>query len=359
MAGRKICLPDDSMKLDKKVIGLCFAYNGKDEELGMVYEAGFRWLRMGIPFPWEDKMFGTLTQRYIDAKAAMVKAHEKGFSVMPTTPGLGSWRFDHNINKTVWMDSWPSFCGEKGTDEYYDNVCATTAWIAKDLEGIAGPLWCNMNEIDIPTFHGDYPVEVAAETAFQSAKGIVSADPDALCGINLSRYYEEGIRVADMAYREGHYFGYIGDDQYFGSWQGHCVETWNEVIDKLHEHFNLPVLANEWGYSSGGEVKEKPEDESVIAPGLNSVCHVFGWHHAVEGGHTEEVQARYIRRGLEIFRDNPHVLGSFLFCWKDAKYCYHCGKELCPSECFWGIVHQDTSPKPAYFAVKEFTENNQ
>jgi len=346
------------MKLDKKVIGLCFAYDGKDEELPMVKEAGFEWLRMGIAFPWKDKMYGELSDRYIATKTAIVNAHNAGFHVMPTTPGLGSYRFDHEKQETVWMDTWPDFCGVKGTQEFYDNVCRTTAWIAEDLDGIVGPLWCNMNEIDIPTFHGEYPVEVAAETAFQSAKGIVSYDPDALCGINLSRCYDEGIRVADMAYREGHYFGYIGDDQYFGSWQGNDVEKWSEVIEILHDHFKLPVLANEWGYSSGGEVKAKPEDESVIAPGLNSVCHVFGWHHEGKGGHTEEAQAEYIRKGLEIFDSNPHVLGSFLFCWKDAKHCYHCGKELCPAECFWGIVHQDASPKPAYFAVKEFTRTH-
>ena len=345
------------MKQDQKVLGL-FVYDINDNELEMIREAGFGWLRTKVPFPWEDRMFGNISHKYAEVKESMIKARKNGFSIMATTPGLGSYRFDHDINKTVWLEGWPAFCGEKGTDKYYENVRTATAWMADDLRGIAGPLWCIMNEIDIPTFHGDYPVEIAAETAFQSAKGIVSADPEALCGINLSRYHEDGIRIADMAYREGHSFGYIGDDQYFGSWQGQSVEAWNDVIEKLYEHFKLPVLANEWGYSSGGEVRPKPEDESVIAPGLNSVCHVFGWHHAVEGGHTEAVQAEYIRRGLEIFRDNPHVLGSFLFCWKDAKYCYHCGRENCPSECFWGIVHQDLSPKPAYRVVKEFTQNS-
>ena len=339
----------------EKVIGLCFAYDGKPEELPAVKEAGFTHLRMGIPFPWKDRMFGEASDGYIRAKRAMETAHGCGFKIMPTTPGLGAYRYDPEKKATVWMDSWPAFCGEKGTEPYYENVSLTTEWIANDLRGIAGPLWCNMNEIDIPTFHGEYPVETAAETAFRSAQGIVRADPDAMCGINLSRCYDEGIRVADLAYRKGHCFRYIGDDQYFGSWQGWDVEKWTEVISVLHGHFGLPVLANEWGYSSGGETKPKPEDESAIAPGLNSVCHVFGWHHEAPGGHTEEVQARYIRRGLEIFRDDPNVIGSFLFCWKDAVHCYHCGKENCPSECFWGIVHADGSPKSAYYAVRDFT----
>jgi len=340
------------MKLDKKAVGIC-CFDPAERDLDMIKEAGFNWLRMNLVFPWKDAMYGQLSEEYTKVRSQIEACSAKGFKIMPTTPGLGIYLFDHKLDKTMWVDMWPDFIGRKGTEEYYENVKKTCEWLANDLNGLTGPLWCIMNEIDIETFHGDYSTEVAAETAYWSARGIVSADPDALCGINLSRYYEEGLKVADMAYREGHSFGYIGDDQYFGSWQGDDVERWSYVIDKLHERYHLPVLANEWGYSSGGQVREKPPEDEPIPAGLNSVCHVFGWHHEVSGGHTEEVQAKYIRRGLEIFAENPNVLGSFLFCWKDAKYCYHCGKELCPSECFWGIVDQELMPKPAYYAIKQ------
>jgi hypothetical protein len=66
-----------------------------------------------------------------------------------------------------------------------------------------------MNEIDIETFHGEYSEKIAADTAHYSARGIVSQDPAALCGINLSRCWQHGLEVADMAYRQGHSFGYI------------------------------------------------------------------------------------------------------------------------------------------------------
>jgi hypothetical protein len=65
------------------------------------------------------------------------------------------------------------------------------------------------------------------------------------------------------------------------------------------------------------------------------------------------VQAEYFQRGHEIFAKHPHVLGSFMFCWRDAHNCYHCGQEECPAECFWGIVDKDCVPKPAYYAVKD------
>ncbi|MDR1532246.1 MAG: hypothetical protein LBS62_08700 [Clostridiales bacterium] len=340
------------MDKSKKLIGLCF-HSDDLNELQMVRDCGFNALRLMVPFPWGDKLYGTLTERYRSSKDLIRLAKSYGFSIMVNTPGLGAYFFNKDTQTTLWHDEFPDFAGIKGTPEFYENVRKTCAWIAEDLAEYAGPLWCHMNEIDIETFHGDYSLEIAAETAFQSAAGVVSADPKAICGINLSRYYEDAIATADMAYRSGHSFGYIGDDQYFGSWQGHDVEMWNTVIEKLHERYKLPVVANEWGYSSGGVVVPKPESEDDIPPGLNSVCHVFGWHHEVEGGHTPEVQAAYLRRGFEIFAQSPHVIASFLFCWKDAKYCYHCGRELCPSECFWGIVDQDCKPKPAYYAVKE------
>ena len=340
------------MKLDQKAIGLCYHSHATDE-FGLIREAGFDWLRMHVAFPWKDRMDGTLSDEYLFCRGQIEAASRNGFRIMANTPGLGSYRYDPVSGTTRWFDEWPDFVGEKGTGAYFANVRATCAFLARDLSGMVGPLWCHMNEIDIETFHGDYTTEVAAETAFHSAAGVVSVDPDALCGINLSRYWEGGLAVADMAYRPGHAFGYIGDDQYFGSWQGNSVEMWTEVIDRLHARYGLPVLACEWGYASGGALRDKPADESVIPPGLNSVCHVFGWHHEVEGGHTESVQAAYIRRGLEIFARHPHVLGSFLFSWKDAKHCYHCGRELCPSECFWGIVRHDLSPKPAYDAVRQ------
>lgn len=43
----------------------------------------------------------------------------------------------------------------------------------------------------------------------------------------------------------------------------------------------------------------------------------------------------------------PHVLGSFLFCFKDAAHCYHCGASDCPSECCWGITDVEGKPKKA------------
>lgn len=336
----------------EKVLGIVYAYDVVDayEE---IRELGLEWVRMGICFPWTDKMFGTVSERYLRLKGEMEKAYQKGMKIMPATPGMGGYRYDPEKQETYFMEDWPDFVGEKGTEEYYRNVAATCEFICKDIKGITGGLWQCMNEIDIPIFAGNYATDILVGTARASAEGIVRADPEAKCGINLSQYREEGLKIADMVYAPGHKFGYIGDDQYFGSWQPHTVERWNEVIDALYERYQLPVLANEWGYSSAGIVKEEMPDSSILPDGITEVCYGKSWYYGVDGGHTEEVQAAYLRRGLEIFAQNPHALGSFIFCYKDAKHCYHCGESDCPAECYWGIVDVNEQPKKAYYAVKE------
>ena len=77
------------------------------------------------------------------------------------------------------------------------------------------------------------------------------------------------------------------------------------------------------------------------------------WFHEAKGGHTPEVQADYFRRGHRIFAQNPHCLGSFMFYWRDAYHCYHCGASDCPGRVLLGIVDTQCRPKPAYYAVKE------
>lgn len=131
------------------------------------------------------------------------------------------------------------------------------------------------------------------------------------------------------------------------------MDDWIGVIDGLYERYGLPVLANEWGYSSDGELETEAPDPALIPEGLNEVCYTKKWFNQAEGGHTPQVQADYFKRGHRIFAQHPHCLGSFMFCWRDAYHCYHCGASDCPAECYWGIVDTECRPKPAYYAVKE------
>lgn len=336
----------------EKVLGIVYAYDVL-EAWQEIKDIGFEWLRMELCFPWKDGMFGTLSKEYQVCRDHIKKAYEKGMKIMPVTPGMGGYFYDPEEHRTYYQDSWPAFAGVKGTAEYYENVTRTTEFMCNDVKDYTGGLWQCMNEIDIPTFSGHYSREITTQTARASAAGIMRAWPEALCGINLSHCHEDALQIADLVYAPGHAFGYIGDDQYFGSWQGKMVEGWNQVIDTLYDRYHLPVLANEWGYSSGGRTMRCRPDPSILPEGLPDVCYEKAWFHEVEGGHTDTVQAEYLRRGLEIFAEHPHALGSFLFCFKDAAHCYHCGASDCPSECYWGITDVEGHPKKAYEAVKK------
>jgi hypothetical protein len=94
-------------------------------------------------------------------------------------------------------------------------------------------------------------------------------------------------------------------------------------------------------------------EKKDIPEGWMDVCAAKKWFHEIPGGHTEAAQAEYLCRGLEIFAKNPNVIGSFIFCWKDAHVCYHCGKTECPAECYWGIVDDKLRPKKAFYAIKK------
>ncbi len=338
----------------KKIHGIVYAYDTEDE-FEQVKDAGLFWIRINIGFPWKDRMHGELREQYLDAREEIRAAHAAGMKVMPATAPLGGWVYVPEKDETAWVDSFPAFVGEKGTDVYYENIRVAMEFTANDLKPFVEDLWQCMNEIDIPTFSNDYPLDVICNTARASAEGILRANPNAMCGINLSSYRPEAVVYADLVHQEPSPMRYIGIDQYFGSWQAGDISSWPPVIDALFERYAVPVLINEWGYSSAGRVitdgDKKPEH--LKPEGWPDVCHNLAWFHEVEGGHTEETQAQYIRDGLTVFMQHPHVLGQFIFCWKDAKRCYHCGQEKCPAECFWGITRNDRSFKPAYFVVKE------
>jgi hypothetical protein len=336
----------------EKIIGIVYAYDAGDE-FDMVKELGVEWIRLNICFPWKDKMYGELSEQYLKARKEFERAHKHGMKIMPATPPMGGFTYDKKEKRTFWHESFPDFVGAKGSEEYYDNIRQTMKFICKDLGEMAGDVWQCMNEIDIPTFSNNYSLEIITETARASAEGIVAANPNALCGINISNYCDRAIEVCDLVYRPGHSFRYVGVDQYFGSWQDRDVEAWYDVIDALYERYHMPILANEWGYSSAGKLAKERPDPSLLPEGWSDVCYLKSWFYEIPGGHTEENQAEYFRRGHEIFAKDTRVLGSFMFCWKDANTCYHCGQSECPAECFWGIVDKNTVPKKAYYAIKE------
>lgn len=323
-----------------KIRGIVYAYT-REKRYDMVKELGVDWIRLNVPFPWKDKIGGEVSDGWKKVRADIVEAVDAGLLVMPSTPTILSYD--------------PKLCGSYGTREFYDNVRRATSFMCADLGKYANSLWQCMNELDIPTFSGDVPLDICAEACKMSARGIMDVNPKAVCGTNFASWREESRRVGETLFSGDHPFGYVGDDQYFGSWQGGDIEDWNGVLDGMWDAFGLPILVNEWGYSSRGATLPKSEipPYDKLPPNYSAVCYNKAWYDEVEGGHNEETQAKYFTRGLEIFAAHPHVLGNFMFCFSDAETCWHCGQSECPAECFWGLTDVRCNPKPAYYAAKE------
>ena len=60
------------MKPSEKIKGIVFAYNTTGE-YDMVHELGAEWMRLGICFPWKDKMFGTLSEHYVSEREEILR----------------------------------------------------------------------------------------------------------------------------------------------------------------------------------------------------------------------------------------------------------------------------------------------
>ena len=55
----------------------------------------------------------------------------------------------------------------------------------------------------------------------------------------------------------------------------------------------------------------------------------------------------------KIFAENEHCIGHLFFQWQDQANCWQCGEPDCPSECAWGCIRTDGTPKPGYYALAE------
>ena len=335
-----------------KIIGI----GGRDFDYDMIKKTCIAAVRIGVPFPFTDKIYGTVSSGYINAKEQMKKAAANGIKVMGVTPLIGSIRWIREKNCALWQDSWPkSIMGYSyGDSQFYVLVEEICKWIAQDLGDLVSGIWQISNEMDTEIFRGPYSLEVAKRVAFASAKGIRSVYPDALCGINTANMKKEAIWMFENCYTDDSPLNYAGIDGYYSSWADGRVEDWDDVVARIVEITGRKVLINEWGYSSIGEVRPAYKDFEEIN-GISNICTDKCWFNSWRGEtrHTEEIQAEYILTGLKIFEENENVIGSFIYSWRDDVHCFHCGATDCPAECGWGIIRSDNTPKAAYHKLVE------
>lgn len=354
--------------------GICHGYGDFEK----IKDCGFEWHRIDCPPPFDSKT-GKLSEHYIKFKEYCVHLHEQGFKVMLITPGP-AWAF-----RQTGMD----IRKEGGRAEIFE----MHRFLAHDMKGIADG-WQVANEVNVYFFRSPYDFDEAISYVEAGIRGIRQADSEVLLGYNFSEYDETSVYMINRLKCVNHMCDYMGLDAYHGTWIKGTPDDLISDVKKLNAHTGKPVLVQEFGFASRGEVIRDGEfDEAMQELGfknfddaaahceeyLSRISPLLAGHikaaprkewesnlrhqepHILKkwvGGsdeypHTPQGQAKWFKEVITKLADTPCVLGFMLFSWHDAGHCFFCSDADCPCETAWGLIGNDEKEKPAYFAVKE------
>jgi len=331
----------------KRILGVS-AWSNPNYQL--MKEGGIGWVRLGFEFPFEDKIGGKLSDKFLKNLEEAKKVNKLGLRIMGVTPLAGAMAYDEKDKKTAWRPQIPAWAGSIDSDSYYQTYEQACAELGRQTKGIVG-MWQVSNEMDIDVFRGPLSIQQAERFLLAGARGLKTGNPQAKADMNPAGLESGEPLFRDLYSRPDTPFDYAGIDGYFGSWQPGGPQDWVPVIERIHEITGKPVLINEWGYSSiqgsGNPLKRKVG---------NPICEKQAWKNVWQKEHSPEEQAAYVRIALKIFATYPNVVGCFFYDWGDDAVCYHCGSKGCPSECGWGMVDSQGNPKPAYHAFKAMAQ---
>jgi len=317
----------------------------------LIKEGGIGWVRLEFEFPFEDKIGGKLTKKFLENLKTAKMVRQQGLRIMGITPLAGTMSYDEKDKQTAWRPTIPSWAGSIDSDSYYEGYEKACEEIARQTRGIVD-LWQVSNEMDIHEFRGPMSVQQAARFLLAGARGVKRGNPASKADINPASLDSDGEWLFRELYSKSDTpFDYAGIDGYFGSWAPGGPQDWIPVIERIHEITGKPVLINEWGYSSI-QGSGKPLNQKVG----NQVCEKQAWNNVWRKEHSPEEQAAYVRMALKIFGTYPDVIGCFFYDWGDDAVCWHCGQKGCPSECGWGMVDSQGTPKPAYQVFKAIAQ---
>jgi hypothetical protein len=321
----------------------------------LIKAAGIGWIRQDFPFPFAERIGGTLADGYMKAKAEAQGWAAKGMRLMGVTPlhGVGGYKADVSGKyQFIWNDFLPAYMGGLNSEEFSRNYQELCAFLAADLIGIV-QMWQISNELNIPMFAGPLSYYNGCELILHGAMGLKQSDPSLIVGPNSAlpnmRYYFYGRLYADP---RATYLDYVGIDGYYGTWDPGSPQSWDTALTELYDLTRVPMLVNEWGYSSAGGMMSVEHSQSSIPE-----CQVKQWRHAWGEGHTPASQAAFVRDTMGIFhKHRKHLLGAFFYRWEDQEACWQCGSPDCPVETAWGLVDRQGQPKPSFFTHQEGVE---
>ena len=306
------------------------------QRLDLMQQAGVEWVRCDVPFPFEDKV-GNVSQKFRNFTEQVHTWNRAGFRVMGITPYPRGWNVD---------------AGTSGSSHFlhvYEEACKFMAQEFGDI--VQG--WQISNELNLESFRHPLTEEQALAFAKQGGSGVRRGNTSALVGVNMAGFGKSALRMYSELYPNNDVeFDYIGTDGYFGSWEAGGPESWHEKLALLHEKTGKPIIIQEFGYASKGDVMTPEERTAGKSP-----HELKKWGHAWCDGHTPEVQAAYLEETYRIFIDTSTVLGAIWYCWSDHEKCWNCGAPDCPCETAWGLVDVNEVPKPAYYAFSHVAKS--
>jgi len=316
----------------------------------LIQGAGIGWVRRSFRFPFVDRVGGETTLEYAETRASAQAAIKAGLHVMGVTPlpGIGTREPDKDGRFVLkWHSRLPEWLGEPGSEQFLANYEDTCRWLANDLRGIV-TAWQIANELDIVIFAGPLNPRQGCELIARAARGLKEADPSLVVGHNPAgdplAYYFFGRFYSDLR----GLLDYCGIDGYYGTWIDGGPEDWAGRVAEIHNLTGLPILVNEWGFSSAGEVMTAEEASENLPP-----CQIKKWRYTWGTGHTPEGQAQFVKAAFDALRSQRDaLLGAFFYRWEDQERCWQCGQPDCPAETAWGLVDLQGRPKPAYDAFR-------
>lgn len=324
--------------------------SGNDLEL--MRDAGIGWLRCGGFGFDQETFFNNVAQGegFKAMKARVSFLREQGFQVMGLTPQPREMH---------------ALAGTPGSSEYYRNYHRVCSFFAEEFKDLID-WWQVANELDIWIFRRPLTMDQSVEFLKAGIRGLKDTNPTLKVGINITLYpslpgevdgntdEHEGLVLARGIYGDpGLPVDYAGFDSYPGTWRKGGPESWHGYLDGFYKLTGKPIIIQEFGYSSAGEMMSEQESLGDAYP-----CTVKKWRFCWNGGHTLEIQAEFLKESLRIFSEHPHVIGATYYSWKDAKTCWQCGQPDCPAETAWGLLDHKGRCKPAYDVFKSLNSGS-
>ncbi len=360
------------------IYGVCHP----NENYEMLADAGLRWVRFDIPYPYESD--GSVSRNYLAFKDRAKGYTDRGFKVMAVTPyprdyiNIGGFDPVENAGKTQEI----------------------AVFLYNDLKDITAAFQIT-NEMGLEGFMKPLNIEQAAKfigIQLEALDPVTGNFPIGYNSAGLSRDLHKLMKP----YLQ--YCDYVGLDLYTGNQGNAKASAYAEDVKKLYRLTRKPIIMQEFGFWSEGGPKtagQKAEilgyygystEAEAIADGQAFIDKLpWQFRQRLQDGypgeeerwaeivfskeyqhfygetaaetmenipHTPEGQAEYFRRVMGELGKLNCLAGMIIYCCQDMEYCYNCGHTWCPFETKWGLFNIDGTPKPAYYTVKEIITGN-